>query len=197
MDGKTNIMPTLCNRVSMQALYCKNPPKGYVKVMITNVGGEDGHRYKRLHPCSPFYIPFIVQGEKYRLQRDKAVQAEDVSPAGSNVLERYWRLHPLEIKDYDRERMKVIFNHMQNSLETLVQQAVPLNQKEQWSRRRFLGIFPFPLRKGLDEENCYGTIGGKQVNFNIYAEELPSCKRDLTVSHTGKSLGIPIKFFNS
>ncbi|MDO8656180.1 MAG: hypothetical protein Q7K45_03000 [Nanoarchaeota archaeon] len=189
-------MPTICNKVNVQAFYSKNPLHGYVKAMIYTLLGEDGHRYERIHPCSPLYAPFTFQRKKYRLHSQKAVKAEDITSEDADIFDKEWKLHPLEIKMYEKERMNVIFKRMEESLETLVQQAVPLNQKKMESKRRFLGIFPAPLREGFNEDEMYGTIGGKQLSFRIYLEELPSYHGELTVTPSLKPNRIPIRLFN-
>lgn len=188
-------MSTICNRVSMQGFYTKNPLHGYVKAMIVNVLGEDGHRYEQAHPSSPLYVPFTTQGKKYRLQQNKAVYAEDITSEDADVLDRYWALHQVEIKSYDQERMNIIFKRMEESLEILVQRSVLLHQKKPESRRRFLGIFPADLRAGFKESEMYGTIGGKQLVVRIYAQDLPSQKGEFTVLRSSKS-GMPLRQFN-
>ncbi len=163
--------------------------------MITNVGGEDGHRHVMKHPYSPLYVPFTFKRESYTLHPEKAVWAEDVTPGNVNVYEHHWRLHPLKIRGYEQERMDVIFNKMAGSLETLIQRSVHLGARKRESRDRFLGIFPAPLRAGFREENCYGTINVKELRFGVYLEDLPSIKREF-VTPTSKANRIPIHFFN-
>ncbi len=192
-------MSPICNRVSLQGFYhplTKYSHAGYVKAMIVNINGEDGHRYEQNHPRSPLYVPFTFKDSKYNLRQDKALIAVDITPETVNVLERRWRLDSLKIPEYDRERMNVILNRIGDSLEDLVEKAVPLGSKTLESRRRFLGIFPAPLREGIDELSCYGTIGGKHLEFRIYAEELPSVRVHNNAPSGLKKKTVPFHFFN-
>ena len=182
----------------MQGLYVREPLHGYVKAMIEIINGEVGYRHVVKHHNSPLYLPFsFKRDDYYTLHRKEAVWAEDITPGEVDISERYWRLHPLEIKGYERERMDIIFKHMEESLETLVQQGVHLDQKKLESRRRFLGIFPDPLRESFNEGELYGTIGGKQVNIKIYTDELPSRKGEYVKPHSSRPIGAPFRFFNS
>ena len=192
-------MSTVCNRVTLQGFYQptgKNQYFGYIKAMIINVKGEAGHRYESNHPNSPLYVPFTISSKKRILDREQALVTEDVTPETANVLERIWRLSPLRIPTYDRERMTVIFDRMEFSLEELTKKAVPLATKKRESWSRFMGIFPTHLREGLDEKACYGTIGGNHLHFRVYQEDLPSMKKDYVVSKSTKPIPIPFRFFN-